>query len=114
VIDIVALGAMFAAGTWLAGWWAIPVLALVWGWRVGPSRWPALRAAIGAAVAWCGLLIYDHVKGPAWHLARTLGAVMHLPPVVLLGVTVTFAIVLAWGAATVGVATAPELQAPRR
>jgi hypothetical protein len=110
VIDIVILVAAFAGGTWLFGWWAVPVLALAWGWRVGPTRWPAMRAAVAAGAAWCGLLLYDHVRGPAWHLARLLASVTHLPALVLLGVTVGFAFVLAWSAATVGAATAP---APR-
>lgn len=102
MIDVAILAAAFAAGTWFFGWWAVPVLALAWGWRVGPTRWPAVRAAGAAAVAWCGLLLYDHLLGPAWRLAHVLGGVMHLPPIVLLGVTVGFVIVLAWSAATVG------------
>lgn len=112
MIDIVILAAVFAAGTWLFGWWAVPVLALAWGFRVGPTRWPAMRTAVAAAGAWCGLLLYDHVKGPAWRLARLLGAVMHLPPLVLLGVTVAFVCVLAWSAATVGASIAPAPRAP--
>lgn len=106
------LAAAFAAGTWYFGWWAVPVLALVWGIRVGPTRWPAMRAAVAAAAAWCGFLLYDHVKGPVWRLARLLGAVMHLPALVLLGVTVGFVFVLAWSAATVGAAVAPGPRVP--
>lgn len=110
MIDVAILAAAFAAGTWFFGWWAVPVLALAWGWRVGPTRWPAMRAAVAAAAAWCGLLAYDHLKGPAWRLARLLSSVMHLPALVLLGATVGFVFVLAWSAATVGAGIAP---APR-
>ncbi len=112
MIDIVLLAAAFAGGTWCFGWWAVPVLAFAWGLRVGPSRWPAMRSAAAAAAAWCGLLMYDHVKGPAWRLARVLGAVMHLPALVLLGVTIGFVLVLAWSAATVGAEIAPGPRAP--
>lgn len=112
MIDIIPLAAAFAAGTWYFGWWTVPLLALVWGLRVGPTRWPAMRAAVAAAIAWCGLLLYDHLKGPAWHLALLLGRVMHLPAVVLLGVTVGLACVLAWSAATVGSEVAPAPRGP--
>src|SRR5581483_1022576 len=73
VIDIILLGLAFAAGTLFVGWWSIPIIALVWGWLVGPARRPATRAAIGVALAWAGFLAFDAVRGPIGRLARTLG-----------------------------------------
>jgi hypothetical protein len=102
VIDIIVLGVAFAAGTLFVGWWSIPVIALAWGWFVGPARRPATRAAAGAVLAWGGFLAYDAVRGPAGRLARTLGQLMNLPAVVLVVVTVAFAVILAWSAAIVG------------
>jgi hypothetical protein len=116
MIDIIVLAAAFYVGTWYVGWWSVFVIALAWGWLVGPPRRPALRAAIAAALAWMGFLAYDAVRGPAGRLARTLGAVMHLPPSVLVGVTVIFPVLLAWGAAMLGAEAAPASRdhAPER
>jgi hypothetical protein len=111
VIDIVALGAAFAAGTFFVGWWSVPIIALVWGWLVGPSRRPATRAAAGAALAWMGFLANDAMSGPAGRLARTLGQLMHLPAVGLVGLTVLFPVILAWSAAVVGAESAPGSRA---
>jgi len=111
VIDVVVLGAAFALGTLFVGWWAVPVIALAWGWMVGPGRRPATRAALGAGVAWVGFLAYDAMRGPAGRLARTLGSVMHLPAVVLVIVTVLLPVILAWSAAVVGAESAPASRA---
>lgn len=111
VITIIMLGAAFAAGVFFVGWWSVPAIALAWGWLMGPTRQPAIRAAAGAALAWMGWLAYDAMRGPAGRLARTLGQLMHLPAVVLVVVTVLFAIILAWSAATVGSEIAPASRA---
>lgn len=113
MIDIIVLAVAFAAGTLFVGWWSIPAIALVWGWLVGPARRPATRAAAGVAVAWIAFLMHDAMRGPVGKLARTLGALMHLPSVVLVVVTVLFAIILAWSAAIVGSESAPASRAGR-
>jgi hypothetical protein len=107
MIDVIVLAAAFATGTWYVGWWSIPVLALAWGWWVGSSRRPAARSALAAPLAWIGFLVNDAVVGPAGRLARTLGTAMHVPPLVLIIVTLVFPAVLAWSAATVGAEVAP-------
>lgn len=107
VIDIILLGVAFGLGSLYVGWWSIPIIALAWGWLVGSARRPATRAAAGAVLAWLGCLAYDAVRGPLGRLARTLGATMRLPPVVLLIVTVLFAALLAWSAASVGSEISP-------
>jgi len=113
VIDIILLGVAFAAGTLFVGWWSIPIIAVVWGWLVGPARRPATRAAAGVALAWLGFLAYDAMRGPLGRLARTLGATMKLPPAVLVAVTLIFAVMLAWSAAIVGSETSPDSRADR-
>ena len=114
MIDIILLGAAFAAGTLFVGWWSVPVIALVWGWLVGPNRRPATRAAVGAALACMGFLAHDAVRGPAGRLARTLGALLHLPAVVLVVVTVVLPVIIAWSAAIVGSESAPASRAGPR
>jgi hypothetical protein len=113
VIDIIVLGVAFVGGTLLVGWWSIPIIALVWGWLVGPSRRPATRAGIAAGLAWVGFLVNDAMRGPAGRLARTLGSLLRLPPVALIVVTVLFAVILAWSAAIVGSESAPSSRAGR-
>ena len=113
MIDILVLAVAFAAGTLFVGWWSVPVIALVWGWLVGPARRPATRAAVAAAIAWMAFLAFDAMRGPAGRLARTLGALMRLPPVALVVVTVLFAVILAWSAAIVGAESAPATRAGR-
>jgi hypothetical protein len=113
MIDIIVLGVAFAAGTFFVGWWSIPVIALAWGWLVGPMRRPATRAALGVALAWMGFLAYDAMRGPAGRLARTLGELFHLSGVVVAIVTVGFAVILAWSAAIVGSESAPSSRAGR-
>ena len=111
MIDIVVLAAAFSLGTFYVAWWAVPLIALAWGWMVGPGRRPATRAAFGAGIAWMGFLAHDAMRGPAGRLARTLGDVMHLPAVVLVVVTVLFPVILAWSAAVVGAESAPASRA---
>jgi hypothetical protein len=113
VIDIIVLGVAFAAGTFFVGWWSIPVIALAWGWLVGPTRRPATRSAAGAGLAWMGFLAYDAMRGPAGRLARTLGELLHLPAVGVIAITVFFAMLLAWSAAIVGAESAPASRAGR-
>jgi len=113
MIDIIVLGVAFGAGTLFVGWWSIPIIALAWGWLVGPARWPATRAAVGAGLAWVGFLAYDAMRGPAGRLARTLGELLRLPPIALVVVTVFFAVILAWSAAIVGSESARASRAGR-
>ena len=102
MIDIILLGVAFAAGTLFVGWWSVPIIAVVWGWLVGPARRPAARAAIGVVLAWVGFLVFDAVRGPLGQLVRTLGETLHLPGIALIVITLLFAVILAWGAAIVG------------
>jgi hypothetical protein len=89
---------LFAAGTWLFGWWTIPVVALVFG--LLPAR-PSL-VAVAAAAAWLALLLVDAAGGSITRLAGVLAGVMGLPSAALLLVTLLFPAVVAWSAASLG------------
>jgi hypothetical protein len=112
MIDIIVLAVAFGVGTWYVGWWSVFVIALAWGWLVGAPRRPVVRALVAAALAWMGFLAYDSIRGPAGRLARTLGAVMHLPPIVLVAVTVIFPVLLAGSAAMLGREVSPASPGP--
>ena len=89
---------LFAAGTWLFGWWTIPVVAL--GFGLLPAR-PSLIAG-AAAVAWLVLLAVDAAGGSITRLANVLAGVMGLPSAALLLVTLLFPALVAWSAASLG------------
>ena len=109
VSALVFIGAaLFAAGTALAGWWAVPLLAGLWALWFRPR--PILVAASGA-LAWGGLLGWQVIRGPVGVLARRLGAVFQVPPWVLLLTTPLFAALLALSAAALVTGLKPS---PRR
>ena len=102
------LAIAMALGTWVAGWWTVPLLAAVWGaWRAwdegdgrhDPARW--WNAPAAAAVAWGGLLALQAARGPVRTVAGRVGAVMGIPPVALLLATLVFAALSAWSVARV-------------
>ena len=89
----------FAAATWLVGWWALPVLGLVWGAMNGGARWVGVRTGVAAAIAWGALLLWASAHGPVSAVAAKAGAVMGFPPTVLYVVTLLFAALSAGSAA---------------
>ena len=78
VITIVA--AIITALTWIVGWWAVPLVAAV----TGVLLWT--RRGVTGQVA----------------LAGAVGSTMGVPAGALLIVTLLFAALLAWSAATIG------------
>jgi hypothetical protein len=98
VLRIMLLAAAFAIGTWIAGWWAVPLLGAIWGvLRRGMPRFGSAFAA--AAIAWALLLAYDGVRGPMDRLSTVMGGLFSMPGAVVLLVTVVFAALLAGCAA---------------
>jgi hypothetical protein len=92
---------LVAAGTVIAGWWTVPVLAAVWV-RVIPRLRGAVRSCmLGAALAWGLLLGWTALEGPVGLLARRAGGVLGLPGWGLLVVTLLFPALLAGAAARV-------------
>ena len=90
--------AAIAFGTWVAGWWAVPVLALV----AGFLAWRPSSVSLAAALAWTILLVVDTTAGNMSAIATTLGNVMGLPAPAVVAATLLFPALLAWSAATLG------------
>jgi hypothetical protein len=88
-----------AVGTWLGGWWVVPVAAMAWGWFVpGLRPW---RIGLLAACAWAGLLALQ-ASTPAFPaLLGRLSGIFRLPPALLPALPPLFAGLLAWAAAGV-------------
>ena len=100
VASTLLLAAAFALGTWILGWWAVPLLGAVWGiMRRGRPRFASAFAA--AAVAWAALLVGDATAGPLGRLATVMGGIFSMPAPLLLAVTVLYAALLAGCAAHV-------------
>ena len=93
------------------GWWAVPVVAALWGAMLPRVSAPAGTAALAAASAWGVWLLLDWGtdQNAFASLAGRLGGVMNLPPVVLILITLLLAALLAWSAAALAGATVQSL-----
>lgn len=98
-IRVVLLAAAHAVVTMALGWWAVPVVAAVWGAvSFGPrSAW--LASALAAALAWAALLVVTATQGPVGQLAQALGGIFALPGFAVIILTLVFPALLA-GSAT--------------
>jgi hypothetical protein len=101
VLTIVA--AILVAATWVAGWWGVPLVAILAGALLAARRGIAGLTALAAVIAWSVLILVDGASGRFGVLAGVVGATLKLPAGALLMVTLLFAALLAWSAAAVGV-----------
>jgi hypothetical protein len=109
-----SLIAAFALASWL-GWWAVPLVAALWG-LLRPGTWrPILSAALAAALGWGFWLLLDGIlgNGALAQLGSRLGGVLHLRLTLLLLLTLIFPALLAWSAAALACGLA-GMRAPRQ
>jgi hypothetical protein len=96
---VVLLSGAMTLGTWMGGWWVVPVVAAGWGILARPPR-PWL-AGLAGTLAWGVLLV-----GAPWdalsRLAPRLGGIFHLPAWGMVALTLGFVWLLGWSAARVG------------
>lgn len=98
MIEILILAGVFAASTWLWGWWSLILGAAVWSlWR----RQPPWRAGVAAAIAWAGLLAFTIPWAPLGRLAARLGGTLGVPGWAALLLPPMFAFLLGWSGARV-------------
>lgn len=100
---MVVLALAFAIAT-AVSWWLLPVLAALAGtWlRRGTDAAPA------AVIAWGCLLLIDAAGRSFGALAASVGGVVGLPPAALIVITLAFAALLAWSAATLAASLRPR------
>lgn len=97
-LRVAGLAIVFAACTWLFGWWCIPIVAAVYPLVRNTSASP-VEAGVGAMLAWAALFLIN-AGAPAFHLLLTrLGGVFPMPGAIVLVIAVLFAGLLAWSAA---------------
>ena len=99
-IRVLALATIMAAGTWFAGWYAVPVIAAIYALLVRRSYAPD-EAALAALFAW-GALLARAAAAPAFGtLLGRLGGIFPIPGSAVAVVTVAIAVLLAWSAARI-------------
>lgn len=105
---------VIGALTWSLGWWGVVVGALAIGATAWTQRGVAWITALGAVSGWALLLIADAVRGRFGALATTISAVIRIPAVALLCVTLLFAALLAWSASVIASEIARAMALRRR
>lgn len=95
-VSIGVVAVAMAGATLLAGWWTVPALGALWGARRSP-----FVAGVGALMGWGGLLAWQATRGPVGPLATQVAEILSLPAPALPALTVLFAGLLGWSAATV-------------
>lgn len=100
-LGFLSLTLAFALATWVLGWIAVPVVAVVFGALATRSRTP-VESLTAATLAWLALLAVQAARGPVGDVARVLGGVVGVPPWVILLVTLLLAASLAWSGAVLG------------
>jgi hypothetical protein len=108
-IAAVVCAAIIAFGAWIAGWWIVPVAALIAGvfWWDRPNV--AVEVMWGGVAGWLVLLLIDSLHGRTWALARAAGGALFLPWGLLIPVTLLFAAGLAWSVATLSQAVCVQI-----
>jgi hypothetical protein len=98
---VALLALSFAIGTWILGWWAVPLFAAVGGAMARYVRHQGIAAGLAAAIAWAALLAWSATEGSVWSFSRIAGGAMGISGAVLIAVTVLFPAALAWLATAV-------------
>ncbi len=100
---VLLIAGLCAIGTALVGWWAVPVVAGLAGYLLGRERVPGILAAVGAALAWGGILLSYRLIGlPIDVLAWRLAGAMQLPTAGLIALAIVFPALLAGAAGALG------------
>ena len=109
-LRVAVLAVAFALGTLGFGWWAVPLLAALWGVLArSETGLASVAAALGALLAWGALLLWGATRGPVAQLAAGLAGVMGVPAGALVIVTLLFPTALAWSASAVAQEVAARL-----
>ena len=87
-----------ALGTWMLGWWAVPLIALI----AGLLRCGAGLVALASVTAWAIIFVFDMASGQVGRLTELLAGVMGLPGAALILVTFALPALLGWSAASLG------------
>ena len=99
-IALIALAT--AIGTWLLGWWAVALVAVIAGAILRAENGRPWRVALGCLAGWALLLLIDVAAGPMSNVAKVVSGAMSIPSSALLLVTLLFPALIGWSGATLG------------
>lgn len=102
LLQTVMLAVAVALATALLGWWAVPLLGLVWGVAADPADHPALEYSLASGLGWVSLLIWTASQGPIGAVAERTAGVMGVRSQLLYAITFLFPVALGWSAAVAG------------
>jgi hypothetical protein len=100
-LRVVLLAVSFGIGTWVLGWWSIPLFAAVAGVLARDVRHQGLAASLAALIAWAVLLGWSASQGSVWSFSRLAGGAMGVSGLSLILVTLALPAALAWAATAV-------------
>ena len=100
-LRVLLLALSFAIGTWILGWWAVPLLAAIGGVLSRHVRHQGLASALAATIAWAALLVWSSTEGSVWSFSRLAGGAMGMSGAALILVTLLFPAAIAWLATVV-------------
>jgi hypothetical protein len=104
---LVLLATAFAIATFVLGWWAVPIVAAIYGTISAAQRGNSIVAGFAAMLGWGALLAITAARGPVGTLAAELGGVLNIKPIGVYAVTIAFPGLLAVSAAVVARALTP-------
>lgn len=111
LLDWALLTLLCTAGTALAGWWAVPVIAGVWTLAL-PRRGGVLTATAAGAAAWAILLLIAARSGRVDDVALLVASILGTKSSAVYALTLLYGALLAGAAALVARAFNPP-SAPR-
>jgi hypothetical protein len=93
---VALLALSFGIGTWVLGWWAVPLLAAIAAVLARDVAHQAAASAAAAAAAWGTLLAWSASQGSVWAFSRLAGGAMGVSGLLLILMTLAFPAALAW------------------
>ena len=101
VLRVILLALSFGIGTWVLGWWAVPLFAVIAALLAPKVPHQGIAAALAAALAWGTLLAWSATEGSVWSFSRLAGGAMGVSGPTLILLTLAFPAALAWAATVV-------------
>jgi len=101
LLQTVLLALAVALGTFMFGWWTVPLIGAVWGLVARERERPQLTAASAAALGWALLMLWTSTRGPVGEVARRAAGVMGTGRPWFFLMTVAFPMIVAWAAAAI-------------
>ena len=96
-----------ALGTWVLGWWAVAIVAIIAGAMHRAENGRPWSVALGCLAGWALLMLIDAASGPMRNVATVVSGAMSIPSVALIVVTLLFPALMGWSGATLGALGGP-------